>query len=145
MNYEVIIDNNILDKYEEYYFTIHPRAKKRPFINPYHESINTWMIKRRPAMNALKQKWKDFIKWLVEYYGYSELHIDKCEVSQTVYYKSARRHDIDNSVPKFILDGLVDSGMIADDDYKHITKLTLECGVDIDNPRTIINVKVLDE
>ncbi|MBP5463309.1 MAG: hypothetical protein J6Y20_14480 [Lachnospiraceae bacterium] len=87
-------------------------------------------------MNGLKQKWKDFIKWFVEDQGYANLRIEKCEISQSIYYPTNRRHDTDNSVPKFVLDGLVESGMIVDDDCKHITKLTLQCFTDTDNPRT---------
>lgn len=130
------IDNKSIDDYADYYFSIHTKARKRPIQHPYHESINVWMIMKRPMMNATKQRWKDFIRWFVEREGYSNLHIDKCEVYQTVYYPNNRRHDTDNSVPKFIIDGLVDSGMIVDDDSKHLTKLTLQCDIDIDNPRT---------
>ena len=101
------------------------------------------MIMKRPMMNAVKQKWKDFIVWLIDSKGYSNLHIDKCEILQTVYYPNNRRHDIDNSVPKFILDGLVESGMIVDDDSDHITKLTLRCDVDLQSPRTEIFVKII--
>ena len=28
--------------------------------------MNQWMIMKRPMMNALKQKWKDFIKYIIE-------------------------------------------------------------------------------
>lgn len=132
----ITIDNGILEEYFEYYFDLHPRAHKHPIKRPYHESINEWMIMRRPAMNHLKQKWKDFIKWLISKQGYANLRIEKCEIIQTIYYPTNRRHDVDNSVPKFVLDGLVESGMIVDDDSKHITQLTLRCGVDADNPRT---------
>ena len=141
---KLVIDNNILSKYTKYYFELHPRAHKQPIPYPYHESINAWMIMRRPAMNALKQRWKDFLKWFVEEQGYTNLHIDKCEISQIIYYPNRRRHDIDNSVPKFILDGLVESGMITDDDSKHITKLTLECYTDTKNPRTELHIKILN-
>lgn len=134
----LIIDNDVLDRYCNYYFSIHPKAKKRPITQPYHESINAWMIMKRPAMNSLKQKWKDFIKWFIEEQGYSNLHIEKCEISQTIYYSTNRRHDLDNTVPKFILDGLVESGMIVDDDSKHVTKLTLRCETDNTHPRTEI-------
>jgi hypothetical protein len=138
----LIIDNRAIDAYSEYYFSIHPKAKKRPIKHPYHESINTWMIMKRPAMNSLKQKWKDFIKWFVNEQGYSNLHIDRCEISQTIYYPTNRRHDLDNSVPKFVLDGLVESGMVVDDDSKHITKLVLQCGYDDKNPRTELLFKI---
>jgi len=140
-----VIDDDVLARYEEYYFEIHPRAHKKPIPHPYHESINAWMIMKRPMMNALKQKWKSFIKWLIDEQGYANLHIDRCEISQIVYYPNDRRHDTDNSVPKFILDGLVESGMIVDDDSKHITKLTLECKKDKEHPRTELRIKILNE
>ena len=138
----LVIDNNVLARYNEYYFSIHTKAHKKPIEHPYHESINTWMIMQRPMMNALKQRWKDFIQWFVEEQGYANLRIEQCEVSQTVYYPNNRRHDIDNSVPKFILDGLVESGMIVDDDCKHITKLTLKCKIDREYPRTELLIVV---
>lgn len=134
----LVIDDDVLNTYSNYYFIQHPRAKNKPIKYPYHESINVWMIMKRPMMNALKQKWKDFIRWFVSEQGYANLHIEKCEISQTVYYPNNRRHDIDNSVPKFILDGLVESGMVVDDDSEHITKLTLQCDVDVEHPRTEI-------
>lgn len=136
------IDNSILEKYERYYFNLHPRARKKPIEQPYHPSINEWMIMKRPMMNALKQKWKDFVIWLVENQGYANLHIVKCRLIFTTYYKTNRRHDIDNSVPKFILDGLSESGFIIDDDSSHITELVLRCAVDKENPRTEILIKI---
>lgn len=120
-------------------------ATKPPIKQPYHESINQWMILRRAAMNALKQRWKDFIKWFVNEQGYANLRIEKCEIRQRVFYPTNRRRDIDNTVPKFVLDGLVESGMVVDDDYKHITKLTLECGVDSACPRTELDITILKE
>lgn len=139
------IDNFVLDRYADYYFTIHPRAQKKPIKRPYHESINTWMIMKRPEMNCLKQKWKDFIKWFVVEQGYDNLHIEKCEISQTIYYPTDRRHDLDNTVPKFVLDGLVESGMIVDDDSRHISKLILSCNIDKNRPRTELLFTILEQ
>ena len=140
----LIIDNNTLVNYEKYYFANHPKAKKKPIENPYHPTLNQWMIMKRPMMNALKQKWKDFICWFIDNQGYSNLHIDKCEMKFVTYYKTNRKHDIDNSIGKFIIDGFVESGFIVDDNSEHITSLTLECYVDKDNPRTEIEVSVSD-
>jgi hypothetical protein len=138
------IDNATLDRYTEYYFTIHPKAQKKPIPRPYHESINTWMIMKRPAMNNLKQKWKDFIYWFINDQGYENLRIERCEIVQTIYYPTNRRHDIDNGVPKFLLDGFVNSQMIVDDDCKHITKLTMMCKIDADNPRTELLIDIFE-
>ncbi|MBQ8559403.1 MAG: hypothetical protein IJ439_05400 [Tyzzerella sp.] len=138
----LVIDNDVLKRYDDYYFSQHPKAQKRPIPHPYHESINIWMIMKRPMMNALKQRWKDFIKWFVKEQGYANLRIDECEIYQTVYYATNRRHDIDNSIGKFLYDGLVESGMIVDDSSQHIKKITLTCGVDATNPRTELKITI---
>nr|DAV97552.1 MAG TPA: Endodeoxyribonuclease RusA [Caudoviricetes sp.] len=139
-----MIDNSTLEEYEKYYFKQHPRASKKPIDKPRHPLMNQWMIMKRPMMNALKQKWKDFTKYIVESQGYSNLHIEKCEMKFVTYYDTNRRHDCDATCPKFILDGFADSGLIIDDDCKHLTKLTLECFVDKENPRTEITINILD-
>lgn len=142
---QLTIDDEVLERYNKYYFKLHPKAHVPPIKQPYHESINAWMIMRRPAMNGLKQKWKDFIKWFVNEQGYANLHIEKCEISQTIFYSTNRRHDCDNSTPKFVIDGLVDSGMIVDDDSLHLTKITLACKMDKERPRTELKIKIIDE
>ena len=134
------INEDVLTEYEAVYFAAHPRAKLRPISKPYHESINKWMIMKRMAMNNLKQKWKDFIIWFVASQGYTDFTIMKCRVTVDAYYPTARRHDIDNSCPKFILDGLVDSGLIYDDDMRHLTELVLHCDIDKERPRTEIYI-----
>lgn len=58
-----MIDNSTLEEYEKYYFEQHPRASKKPIDKPRHPLMNQWMIMKRPMMNALKQKWKDFTKY----------------------------------------------------------------------------------
>lgn len=144
-NILLLIDEDVLARYNKYYFSIHTKAKKAPLAHPYHESINVWMIMKRPMMNALKGKWKAMMKWFVEEQGYANLHIERCEITQRVFYPNNRRHDVDNSVPKFILDGLVESGMVVDDDSEHITRLVLECGVDVEHPRTELIFTILEE
>lgn len=139
---KLVINNAALEDYEKVYFAKHPRAKKKPIAHPYHESINQWMIMKRPQMNALKQRWKEFIAWFIENSEYKDTHIEQCELRFITYYGTARRHDIDNGCPKFILDGLCENGFIIDDDSKHITSLTMQCFVDTENPRTEIEVYV---
>lgn len=139
------ITNDTLLEYEKYYFILHPKAKKKPIATPYHTPLNQWMIMKRPMMNALKQKWKDFIIWFIKNQGYSNLCIHKCEMSFLTYFKTNRRHDVDGTVPKFILDGFVDGGFIEDDDMRCLTKLTLMCDIDKDCPRTEILIKILEE
>lgn len=139
---KLVIDNAAIAEYEKVYFAEHPKAKKRPIAHPYHESINTWMIMRRPEMNALKQRWKEFLIHHIQSSKYKDVHIEQCEVKFITYYENNRRHDIDNGCPKFILDGLCEGGLIVDDDSKHITSLTMQCFVDKENPRTEIEIYV---
>lgn len=133
---KLVIDDNTLKKYEEWYFEEYPKRKKKPIDHPWHPSINKWMIMKRPMMNALKQTWKDFMMWFVKEHNCENLKICECDMIFTVYFKTKIRHDVDNIVPKFILDGLVDGCFIIDDDSKHLKSLTLKCDYDKNHPRT---------
>ena len=139
---KLVIDNDILDKYNAYYFRKHPKAKKKPIEKPTIPSLNTWIILPRIQMNALKQKHKDFIIWVIRYYGYENMKLENFEMEFTVYMPTKRRSDNDNFIPKFWLDGFTESGFIVDDDNKHLTKLVLMSGYDKDNPRTEIVIKI---
>lgn len=139
----IVIDKDTIERYNVVYFAAHPKARKPPIKQPYHESINVWMIMKRPMMNALKQRWKDFAAWVVKDQGYANLLIEKCEMRFDTYYPTNRRHDTDNSCPKFIIDGLCQGGFIIDDDHLHLTLLSLCCHVDHDHPRTEITVTML--
>ena len=103
------------------------------------------MIMKRPQMNALKQKWKDFMVWFVEDQGYGNLRIEKCEMIFTVYKPTRRRLDLDNNTPKFVIDGLVEAGFVIDDDMSHITSLTIRGGFDKDRPRTELLIHIIEE
>lgn len=132
----LILDQSVLDKYNDYYFSIHPKAKKKPIEKPRHPSINQWFILPRVQMNALKQKWKDAMIWWINDLGYQDMHLEDFDLEVIVYFDTKRRVDTDNQIPKFILDGWSESGFIIDDDGKHLHSLTLKTGYDKDNPRT---------
>ena len=142
---KLILDNELLDEYAEYYFDHHPRATTRAIIKPRHPSMNEWMIMKRQQMNATKQKWKEFAVWWIEKLGYTNLKLDSFEIIITVFFDSRRRVDPDNQVPKFLLDGFSTSGFIVDDSSHHLHSLTLRCDYDNEWPRTEVLVKVLDE
>lgn len=137
---KLTLDQNILDLYNNYYFIEHPKAKKIPIEHPYHPSINTWCILPRIQMNALKQKWKDFVKFWMKLEKLENRQLDNFDIVLTVFFNTKTRHDTDNQVPKFILDGFTESGFIVDDDEKHLHTLTLKTGYDKENPRTEIEI-----
>lgn len=141
---KLILDNKVLERYNTYYFLEHPRAKKKPIEKPYHPSINTWGILPRIQMNALKQKWKDFVCFWMKLEKLENKKLDSFNITITVFFDTKRRHDVDNQVPKFILDGFTEAGFIVDDDEKHLHSLTLKTGYDKENPRTEIEVFIKD-
>lgn len=142
---KLILDNNVLEKYNKYYFSLYPKRKKVPIERPLLPSINVWMIMQRPAMNNLKQIWKDFCKWWVNELGYQNYKLEKFEMTFITYMPTRRRSDPDNMSPKFIMDGFTESGFIIDDDGSHLKALTLKTDYDKENPRTEIYVKILEE
>lgn len=142
---KLILDQEVLDEYNKYYFKTHPKAKKKPIEHTYHPSINTWCILPRIQMNALKQKWKDFVKFWMKLEKLENRQLDNFDIVLTVFFNTKRRHDVDNQVPKFILDGFTESGFIVDDDEKHLHSLTLKTGYDKENPRTEIEIKILKD
>ena len=40
MEYNLVIDQNIINEYNKYYFKLHPRAKKKPIERPIMPSLN---------------------------------------------------------------------------------------------------------
>lgn len=61
-------------------------------------------------------------------------------VTITYFFKTHGRRDPDNYSGKFILDGLVRCGILADDSFDNI-RLILRGGYDKENPRTEIEVE----
>lgn len=113
------------------YFKKHPKAKNKPISSAVHESLNTWTIMRRPMANSLKQKWKEFGKFVIEKNGLLDLGIKKCKckyIAHKSYVNSKRRMDCDNIVPKFILDSLTSecTGVLVDDSCDCIEELTIK-------------------
>lgn len=141
----ITIDQHTIDRYHHFYFANHPKARNYPIPSPQHPSINTYTRMTFHAANNLKQKWKEFIKWVIEDLGYTDLKIKKCEIIYRTFFYQNRRHDLDNISPKYILDGFVDAGFIIDDDFRHITKLTFECDIDKENPRMEFLIKTCDK
>ena len=95
-------------------------------------------------MNALKQRWCKFVVWWMDYEGLLNKGLNNFDMVVTTYFESKRRVDCDNTTPKFINDGLSESGFIVDDDSKHLHSLTLKTGYDKDNPRTEIEFFIKD-
>lgn len=71
--------------------------------------------------------------------------VDKAEITYKVYYPTAREFDLDNIgsvISKFTNDVLTEVGIIEDDNYKILTKITFVFGgIDKENPRCEVTLK----
>lgn len=67
----------------------------------------------------------------------------KCEVAAEFFYQQKRRHDDENAMVsiKPAYDGIVDAGLVADDDSIHMRKLPPAFSVDRENPRVELTIK----
>lgn len=142
----LVIDQQIVDEYHKYYFSLkkNKRKKKDPIEKPIPPSLNQWTNMHFQKRNTEKQNWKDFIVWLVKTEGYKNKMIERCRMTMLFFFPTKHRHDADNYTPKWILDGLTESGMLVDDDFEHLNSITLGGGGhDKENPRVEILIEVL--
>ncbi len=139
----LIIDNNVLDKYYKYYFAKYPKRKVKPIKSPIPPSLNQWMVMKRPQMNNEKQKWKEFIVWLIGENNLQDKKINRATITFTYYFPTKHRHDADNYTPKNLMDGFTESGLLIDDDFNHIEMLCIKGGYDKNNPRTEIDLEII--
>ena len=58
--------------------------------------------------------------------------LEKCEVRFTFIFNDKKRRDIDNysATVKMVMDGIVQAGILPDDDYKRVVKLEMQIIVD---------------
>ena len=69
----------------------------------------------------------------------TKLPVKKAEVKIIYYFATKHRRDPDNYSGKFILDGLVNAGILEDDSFGNV-ELVLRGRVDRKNPRTEIEI-----
>ena len=67
----------------------------------------------------------------------------KVSVSAIFYYKDKRRRDPDSAIGslKAAYDGLVDGGIVEDDDYDHMTRMPPKFLIDSKYPRVELTIK----
>jgi Holliday junction resolvase RusA-like endonuclease len=103
-----------------------------PSDNKFKGRNNVWEYRE------LKKEWLDIVMTVCR--PRPKIPIQKSIVTITYFFKTKARHDPDNYSGKFILDGLVQGGIIADDSFFCI-ELRLRGGYDKMNERTEIVVE----
>jgi len=143
MNYELILDDRVLQLYLKEYFAKYPKRRVPPIKGVFPPSLNRFTAMKRIVQNDAKQKWKDVAVWMASFYKIANLQLDKnITITYSFYWKDHRRRDVDNTVlaPKFVNDGLVNAGVMTDDDGERVRLVFDVFRYDKDNPRMIINI-----
>ena len=140
---KIVINNNILNEYYDYYFNKYPRRKKKPIDKPYPPSLNRFTAMKRMQQNDLKQKYKEFSIWLASYYKIANLNIEKAIMIFEFYFPNHIRRDFDNLVlsPKFFNDGFVISKVLLDDNGENLKLEFNNFKYDKINPRIEITIR----
>jgi hypothetical protein len=137
---KIVIDDEILEKYNKYYFSKYLRRRKIPIEKPIPPSLNKWIVMPRFQANNEKQKWKEFMIWLVNENNLNDKKLKNCIITYAYYFPTKHRHDSDNYSGKFINDGLVEGNLLEDDDFEHV-EMRYKGFYDKNNPRTEIIIE----
>jgi len=92
----------------------------------YALNLNTYRNLHHHVNSDLKIKVSEYVK---EFALILPIH-EPVEIEYIIYPGSKRRMDLDNMmvIAKYIQDALVSAGILEDDDYKHITKISFTVG-----------------
>lgn len=108
-----------------------------PTINKYIGRTNRWEYQND------KKRYSRMVKYSVLNKYSTIKKCKKCNIEVVYYFKTRIRHDPSN-YDKFLLDALVDSEIIEDDNYDVIKRFTTIGSYDKENPRVEINIEVLE-
>lgn len=80
---------------------------------------------------------------MVREQGLDGLGIDRCRIEVAYYFPTRARHDADNYTIKWIGDGLDICGLLVDDSFSVVKRLSILGEIDKANPRTEIKIEGL--
>ena len=91
-------------------------------------SLNEYRNEHFHKLNKLKVSWSNTIHLLSIYHSLKP--VQKCKIEFELFFKDKRKRDLDNysATIKMILDGLVQAGIIQDDNYSVVEEITIRCG-----------------
>lgn len=104
-----------------------------------------WMagsIGGRFAKAAAAKKYRKMAKIAVEAERIEDMPWQEVEVKAVFYYRHKRRRDQDNAMGslKAAYDGIVDAGLVIDDDYEHMKRVTPAFELDPYCPRIALTI-----
>lgn len=96
----------------------------------------------RWAYREQKKEWEQLIK--LSCVPCPEAPLERAKVDITYYFPNKRRRDPDNYSGKFILDGLVRAGVLADDSFNNVI-LNLQGDYCKNHPHTEITINEIEQ
>ncbi|CAB4128305.1 hypothetical protein UFOVP103_34 [uncultured Caudovirales phage] len=91
-------------------------------------NLNTFRNAHYFQLNKEKIEWEKIVSVAVNQQNI--IPVDRCNITMEFYFKDKRRRDPDNYAccAKFILDGLVKSKIMQDDNFAVVESLTVKQG-----------------
>lgn len=127
---ELVIEINqeLVDEFNTYYKKQNPRTKKEAIPSPLCPTLNKFTTMVRMAQNDSKQKYKQFMIYILERNNVEKLMLEDCEICYTVTYPTLTRRDLDNAVlnSKYYGDSMVQYGLLKDDSYFQVKLLSFK-------------------
>ena len=135
VSFSVVIDNDTIKRYHIYDAKVNPKnayvyrkakntaSEQKLFIlRPLPHSLNQWMTLKSNLMNLLAIRWHNFIIWYITYEHpeMKDIRLTNAHIGFFFVKTTLHRWDIDNLCEKHIMDGLVQSGVLIDDDYLNV-------------------------
>lgn len=156
--YTIVIDREVIKKYNKHYFKKNPRCRKSYFMNNWKTkkkkpkelysalSLNELLPINHQQYSTLKKQWGDLGEWLCKKNKLNNKQFTNGVIEYRTYNETRTTKDVDNVVAKILNDGLlVKSGMFMDDSYKFLNPYISSMEYDKEHPRLEIRISVIDD
>jgi len=123
----ILFNQEMVDKYTEYYFKKYPRRKVLK-LKPTAISLNEFTAMVRIVQAGEKVKYSEFVEWVLHYYNIPSLKLKDCTLTVHFIWHNRIRRDYDNYCIclKFYLDPMTKYGLLEDDSYIQIKDVNLK-------------------
>lgn len=91
---------------------------------------------------AATKKYRRIAREAVEAEGIESAPWEMVDIRVAFFHSTNRKRDQDNAIGslKAAYDGIVDSGLVEDDDYEHMRRMSPVFSVDKENPRVELTI-----
>lgn len=115
----ISVTQDLVDEYNKLYLSQNKRRSKPAIDSPLCPTINKFTSMIRMQQNDSKQKYKNFMLWILNNNNIPKLMLEDCEITYKVTYNTKTRRDCDNASlnSKYYGDAFVEYGLLKDDSY----------------------------